>query len=96
MAITTLKTEQVTDAELDKLFEKSKAHWLTQAKRAFKYMTQLIPEAAIHPDDLIPSLVIALELDTKLTDYLDKNKLGQKYWFTYFAEYIVDEVWEEL
>ncbi|MGA2163937.1 MAG: hypothetical protein ABSH36_05660 [Solirubrobacteraceae bacterium] len=96
MAITTLKTEQLTDAELDKLLAKSKAHWLTQAKRAFKYMTQLIPEEAIHPDDLIPSLVIALELDTKLTDYLDKNKLGQKYWFTYFAEYIVDEVWDEL
>lgn len=96
MAITTLKTEQLTDAGLDKVFAKSRKHWLTQAKRAFDYMAKLIEPEAIHPDDLIPTLVVALELDTKLRDYLDENRLGQKYWFTRFGEYIVDEVWGEL
>jgi hypothetical protein len=96
MAITTLKTEQLTNAGLDGLFAKSRKHWLAQAKRAFSYMAQLIEPEAIHPDDLIPILVPALELDTKLRDYLDKNGLRQKYWFTNFGEYVVDEVWGEL
>jgi hypothetical protein len=96
MAITTLKTKQLTDAGLDKLFAKSEKHWLTHAKRAFNYMAQLVDPEEIHPDDLIATLVVALELDPKLSDYLDKNGLKQKYWFTNFGEYIVDEVWDEL
>jgi hypothetical protein len=96
MAITTLKTKQLSDAGLDKLLSKAEKHWLTHVKRAFNYMAQLVNTEDIHPDDLVSPLVVALELDTKLTDYLEKNKLGQKYWFTYFAEYLVDELWDEL
>jgi hypothetical protein len=96
MAITTLKTKQLTDAGLDKLFAKSEKHWLTHAKRAYNFMVQLVNPEDIHSDDLISPLVVSLELDAKLTDYLEKNKLGQKYWFTYFAEYIVDELWDEI
>jgi hypothetical protein len=97
MAITTLKTKQLTDADLDKLFSKAEKHWLTHARRSFNYMAQLIVNKEdIHPDDLIATLVVALELDAKLTDFLDKERLGQKYWFTYFAEYIVDELWDEI
>jgi hypothetical protein len=29
MAITTLKTEKIVDAELNELFEKGKKHWLS-------------------------------------------------------------------
>ncbi|MFZ2051295.1 MAG: hypothetical protein WAU69_10255 [Solirubrobacteraceae bacterium] len=93
MAITTLKTERLIDAGLDDFFSKNKAHWLAHAKRAFDYMAQLIAAQDIHPDDLIPILEPALELDTDLRDFLDESRLGQKYWFTYFGEYIVDEVW---
>jgi hypothetical protein len=96
MAITTLKAKQLADAGLDKLFAKSEKHWLAHAKRAFNYMAQLVSPEEIHPDDLIATLVVALELDPKLSDYLSKNGLKQKYWFTNFGEYIVDEVWDDL
>jgi hypothetical protein len=96
MAITTLKTEQIVDAGLSGLFANKKKHWLAYAKRAFDYMAQLVEQEAIHPDDLIPVLVPALELDETLRDFLDENRLRQKYWFTNFAEYIVDELWDEL
>jgi hypothetical protein len=59
-------------------------------------MAQLVEREAIHPDDLIPILVPALELDLELRDHLDERGLKQKYWYTNFGEYIVDEVWEEL
>ncbi len=96
MAITTLKTEQIVDAGLNGLFAENREHWLTHAKRAFDYMAQLVEREMIHPDDLIPVLIPALELDDKLRDFLDENRLSQKYWFTNFAEYIVDELWDEL
>jgi len=95
MAITTLKTVRLKNAGLVDLFTKDRAHWLAKAKHAKDYVAEFINAADIHPDDLIPILVPALELDLKLRVLVEKNKLPQNR-IMWFGEYIVDEVWDEI
>ncbi len=98
MAITTLKTQRLTDAGLDALFSKAEKHWLTHAKRSFNYMAQLVAnQEDIYPDDLISTLVVALELEYETDRFPGQRKnSGRNIAFTYFAEYIVDELWDEI
>jgi hypothetical protein len=41
---------------------------------------------------LVPALVLTMELRLFLAD----NRLTQKYWRDYFAEFIIDTHWEDL
>jgi hypothetical protein len=50
----------------------------------------------VRQDDVVPLLIPALEVFDDFRDHLNAERLTQKYWYTYFAELIVDRVWEEL
>ncbi len=95
MAITTLKTVRLENAGLVDLFTKHREHWKEMAKQAKTYVAQFVNISDIHPDDLIPILVPALELDVTLRPHVEKKKLAQNR-ITWFGEYVVDEVWEEI
>jgi hypothetical protein len=41
-------------------------------------------------------LIPALEVFDDFRDHLSAERLTQKYWYTYFAELIIDRVWEDL
>ena len=47
-------------------------------------------------DDVIPALVIALQIPEPLRHYLASKKPSQKYWYEWFAELIIDRLWDEL
>jgi hypothetical protein len=95
MAITTLKEHKLKNAGLVDVFTKDKAHWKSMAKRAKDYVAEFVNRADIHPDDLIPILVPRLELDSKVQTAVEKKKLPQNR-ITWFGEYIVDKVWQEI
>jgi hypothetical protein len=50
----------------------------------------------VRPDDIVPTLTPALEVSDRLRTHLAKAKLTQQYWYTWFAELIVDRVWSNL
>jgi hypothetical protein len=79
MGLTALKSVRLEDAKLTGLFTKHRTHWFAMAEHAFEYTQQFVDDTGeeVRPDDLIPILQPALELDSKLRDFLEKGKLSQ-------------------
>lgn len=98
MGLTARKSLALEDAGLDGLFAEEKALWTEMATEAFTYTADFVKDAGepVRPDDLIPVLVPVLEVTQKLREYLAEHRLRQKYWFTWFGEYIIDSLWDEL
>jgi hypothetical protein len=98
MGLTAAKKVDLEDAGLIKFLGKDKNRWLGKATNAYTYTSQFVKDTGedVRPDDLIDPLVSALQVDTKLHEYLAEKRLSQKYWFTYFAELIVDEFFDQL
>lgn len=95
MAITTLKVLRLKNASLVDLFARDEAHWKALAQRAKQYVSEFVPANEIHPDDLIPFLVPRLELDAKVREKIESKRLAQNR-ITWFSEYVVDRVWDEI
>lgn len=72
--------------------------WAQMAQEAWDYTADFVKDAdePVRPDDLIPILEPVLEVNSTLRTYLSEQRLGQNYWYTWFAELIVDRVWKEL
>ena len=77
------------------LFEEDRKLWTAMTKDAYGYTRKFIG-ADVRPDDVVPTLVPALEVSDRLRAYLAGRKLTQNYWYTWFAELIVDRLWADL
>ena len=95
MALSLNKLKRLGDASLVELFEGDKKLWTAMAKDAYGYTRKFI-DGEVRPDDVVPTLVPALEVSDRLRTYLASRKLSQNYWYTWFAELIVDRLWPVL
>jgi len=95
VALSLNKLKRLTDAGLVELFEADRKLWTAMAKDAYGYTRKFIG-AEVRPDDVVPTLVPALEVSDRLRTYLASRKLTQQYWYTWFAELVVDRLWGDL
>lgn len=95
MALSLNKLKRLTDAGLVELFEDDGKLWTAMAKDAYAYTKKFIG-AEVRPDDVVPTLVPALEVSDRLRTFLASRRLTQNYWYTWFAELIVDRLWPDL
>ena len=95
MALNLNKLKRLGDAGLTELFEQDQKLWTAMAKDAYGYTRKFIG-ADVRPDDVVPTLVPALEVSDRLRTFLARRKLTQQYWYTWFAELIVDRLWSAL
>ena len=95
MALSLNKLKRLTDAGLVALFEEDLKLWTAMAKDAHAYTRKFIGKE-VRPDDVVPTLVPALEVSDRLRNYLASRKLTQNYWYTWYAELIVDRLWDDL
>lgn len=95
MALNLNKLKRLEDAGLTELFDGDRRLWTTMAKDAYGYTRKFVG-AEVRPDDLVPTLVPALEVSDRLRTFLAQKKLTQNYWYTWFAELIVDRLWSDL
>jgi hypothetical protein len=98
VALNLNKLKRLQDASLTRLFERDRTLWEGMAKDAYAYTAKFVGGSAaeVRPDDIVPTLTPALEVSDRLRTYLAKAKLTQQYWYTWFAELIVDRVWSNL
>lgn len=98
MGLTARKSLRLEDAGLVDFFEDDETMWRKMAQEAYDYTADFVKGAGepVRPDDLIPVLVPVLEVTETLRTYLSENRLSQNYWYTWFGELIVDQVWNEL
>jgi hypothetical protein len=95
VALSLNKLKRLGDAGLTELFEQDQKLWTAMAKDAYGYTRKFIG-AEVRPDDVVPTLVPALEVSDRLRTFLAGKKLTQQYWYTWFAELIVDRLWAGL
>jgi hypothetical protein len=95
VALSLNKLKRLGDASLVELFDEDGKLWTAMAKDAYAYTRKFIG-AEVRPDDVVPTLVPALEVSDRLRTYLASRKLAQRYWYTWFAELIVDRLWTDL
>jgi hypothetical protein len=98
LALNATKSKRLEDAGLDRYFDQHRPLWNQKARRAYDYAREFVVESGeeVRQDDVVPLLVPALEVFDDFRDHLAGQKLTQKYWYTYFAELIVDRLWREL
>jgi hypothetical protein len=98
MGLTANKSLRLEGAGLDELFDEEIALWRTLAENTYLYVSAGLADSGepVRRDDLIAPLVPVLEVTTELREYLEAKRLKQKYWNQWFAELIVDRLWEDL
>lgn len=95
MALSLNKLKRLEDAGLVALFDDDRKLWTAMAKDAYAYTRRFVgPE--VRPDDVVPTLVPALEVSDRLRTFLAARKLTQNYWYTWFGELMVDRLWPSL
>ena len=95
MALSLNKLKRLGDAGLVELFEEARKLWSAMTKDAYGYTRRFIG-TDVRPDDVVPTLVPALEVSDRLRTFLASRKLTQNYWYVWFAELVVDRLWSDL
>ncbi len=98
MALTAMKTTALVDKGFDGLYSGNKALWFQKAKDAHDYAVHWVEPTRepVRTDDVLVNLEPAVEVAPEFRHHLDEQRLTQKYWRTYFSEYILDQVWSRL
>ena len=98
MALNLFKEQRLRDASLLELYESKLDLWRAMAAQAYAYAHGYIEAsgARTRPDDVVPTLRPVLEVTPELRVYLDREKLRQQYWYEWFAELIIDRLWDDL
>jgi hypothetical protein len=98
MALTAAKVRDLEDKGFLDLYREHRELWDTKAREAYTYAKTLVAPTGerVRPDDALPLLVPGLVLVKEFRRFLDDNRLTQKYWRDYFAEFILDRVWADL
>jgi hypothetical protein len=95
VALSLNKLKRLEDAGLTELFDAERKLWTAMTKDAYVYTRKFVG-AEVRPDDMVPTLVPALEVSDRLRTFLAARKLTQNYWYTWFAELMVDRLWSDL
>ena len=95
MALSLNKLKRLEDAGLTELFDTDRKLWSAMTKDAYAYTHKFVG-GEVRPDDVVPTLVPALEVSDRLRTFLAARKLTQNYWYTWFAELLVDRLWSHL
>jgi len=95
VALSLNKLKRLEDAGLTELFDADRKLWVAMTKDAYGYTRKFVG-AEVRPDDVVPTLVPALEVSDRLRTFLAGRKLTQNYWYVWYAELLVDRLWADL
>lgn len=100
MGLTAVKSVRLEAAGFDQFFNDKKTLWRGLAERTYQFVKQTLAETdagePVRPDDLIAPLVPALEASPAMREFLASKKLTQKFWNEWFAEWVIESLWDEL
>jgi len=96
MSFDTERLHKLRSKGFDSLFDKSKEKYKEMADTALKYARTCVPPGEkVRLGDVVAVIQNAVRIDPAFETHLKKNKLVQKYWVTYFAEYVLDQVYPQ-
>ncbi len=88
----------LTDANLVSYFDANREPFKEIAARTYEFAHDNVAATGLplRRDDVSRSLTIALRTNESLREYLATKKLRQQFWYTRFADLVVERLWEEL
>ena len=96
MGLTLEKLHRLEDKGFNTLYDKHKAKWDETVENAKTYARTFIEkDEKLRPGDLAEILQSAIKVDPDFEEYVKGKSLTQKYWITYFADYILDQVYPQ-
>lgn len=98
MSLTAESVQRLTAVSLVKFFEDHRALYRDKAEQAYAYAADYVTSLGRRFEwTMSPApLVLALKVGDPLIACLATKKLTQKYWYDMFADYVLDQVWEEM
>ena len=97
MALTLESEQRMNRVSLVSFYDDDVNRWHEAAQETYRFLRENFPTgSAIRRDDLAKGLVPVLEVSEALRDELNAKKLRQKFWITFFADLIIDRVWDQL
>lgn len=97
MALTLEAEQRMERVNLVSFYNEHVSMWKDAAQEAFTFLQGNFPNGSIiRRDDLAKGLVPVLEVNEILRNKLNEKKLRQRFWITYFADLIIDRVWDQL
>jgi hypothetical protein len=97
MALTLDKEQMLKAVGLVEFFDEDRALWCELAKKSHDYVKGNFPaESPIRRDDVAKVLKPIIEVNEDLRDYLNENKLKQKYWILDFTDLVIDRTWDDI
>ena len=89
---------RLQDAKLIDFFNDHRGAFAEMAAASYEYAEGYVVDTGlpVRRDDVAQILEPALVTNETLRDFLAEKKLRQKYWYRFFADLILDRIWEEL
>jgi ketosteroid isomerase-like protein len=94
MSLDTYKLHRLSGKSFDKLYTDHRKKWNKMVEKAADSVRACIPEgAAIKAGDVVAAVEHGIRISKEFEDHLAGEKLIQKYWAGWFAEYIVEQIY---
>ena len=93
MSLTLERLHRLRSKGFETLYTKHETKWTEMVSNAKDYAKTFIgPGEKIRPGDVAEILQNALRVDPDFESYVKEKGLQQKYWVTYFSDYVLDQV----
>jgi hypothetical protein len=97
MALTLEHEQKLKNAGLIAFFNDNPNMWVDMAKKTYNFLQEEFPKGINpRPDDVAKSLLPLLEVNVDLQEQFDERTLKQKFWYSYFADLIIDKKWDQI
>lgn len=96
MSLTLEKLHALRSKGFDKLYDRHAPEWKEMAEDAVQYAkTYIAGKEKIRSGDIVEILQNAIKVNAEFEKYVKEKGLQQKYWVSWFSEYIVDQIFPQ-
>jgi hypothetical protein len=93
MSLTLERLHRLRGKGFEKLYTDHETKWMEMVANAKEYAKTFIGEGEkIRPGDVAEILQNALKVDPDFEAYVKSKGLQQKYWVSWFSDYILDQI----
>ena len=96
MSLDTEKVHRLNGKSFDELYTKHQGKWQEMIEKAREYAQSCVGKGEqIRIGDVISVVQHAIKIDPMFEKHMKGKGLTQKYWVTWFAEYLMDSIYPQ-
>ena len=96
MSFDTDRLHRLKSKGFDELYEKHPDKWQEMVRTARDYSSTCVQQGEkVRVGDVVAVVQNAIKIDPEFEAYLNKKKLTQKFWISWYAEYILERTFPQ-